>query len=83
MSNDAGRDASIETSRTSRFPIVRPPSLRERVGDWIFPPKGPEIGPVTLGQRRVYILPTGGGLMFGVTILLMLVGSINYNLTIR
>ena len=82
MSTDAGRDASIETSRTSRFPTVTPPSLRERVGDWIFPPKGPEIGPVALGQRRVYILPTGGGLMFGVTILLMLVGSINYNLSL-
>ena len=82
MSTDAGRDASIETSRTSRFPTATPPSLRERVGDWIFPPKGPEIGPVALGQRRVYILPTGGGLMFGLTILLMLIGSINYNLSL-
>ena len=58
------------------------PSLRDRVGDWIFPPKGPEIGPVSLGQRRVYILPTRGGLMFGVTIVLMLIGSINYNLSL-
>ena len=82
MSNDAGREASIETFQTSRFPTVTPSSLRERIGDWIFPPKGPEISPVVLGQRRVYILPTGGGLMFGVTILLMLVGSINYNLSL-
>jgi len=41
-----------------------------------------DLGPVTLGQRRVYILPTGGGLMFAVTILLMLIGSINYNLSL-
>ncbi|MEO8165388.1 MAG: DUF58 domain-containing protein [Betaproteobacteria bacterium] len=57
-------------------------SLRDRVGDWIFPPKGTEGGPVVLGQRRVYILPTGAGLMFGVTMLLMLIGSINYNLSL-
>ena len=56
--------------------------MRDRIGDWIFPPKGPEAGPVVLGQRRVYILPTGAGLMYGVTILLMLLGSINYNLSL-
>jgi uncharacterized protein (DUF58 family) len=82
VSNDAGRNASIQLSSTSRFPPVASPSLRERIGDWIFPPKGPEIGPVVLGQRRVYILPTSGGLMFGVTLLLMLIGSINYNLSL-
>ena len=56
--------------------------IRDRIGDWIFPPRGPETGPVTLGQRRVYILPTRGGLAYGVTLLLMLVGSINYNLSL-
>lgn len=82
MSNDAGRSASIQSSSTSRLLPVAPSSVRERIGDWIFPPKGPEIGPVTLGQRRVYILPTGGGLMFAFTVLLMLIGSINYNLSL-
>ncbi len=82
MSKDAGRKASIQLSSNPRFPPVASPSLRDRIGDWIFPPKGPEIGPVALGQRRVYILPTRGGLMFGVTILLMLIGSINYNLSL-
>lgn len=57
-------------------------SVRERIGDWIFRPKGPEIGPVVLGQRRVYILPTGGGLFYGLTLVLMLLGSINYNLSL-
>lgn len=58
------------------------PPIRDRIGDWIFPPRGPEAGPVALGQRRVYILPTRGGLSFGVTLMLMLVGSINYNLSL-
>ena len=82
MSKDAVRNASIQVPPRFRFPPVASPSLRERVGDWIFPPKGPEAGPVVLGQRRVYILPTGGGLMFGVTLLLVLTGSINYNLSL-
>jgi uncharacterized protein (DUF58 family) len=37
---------------------------------------------VVLGQRRVYILPTGGGLFYGFTLVLMLLGSINYNLSL-
>jgi len=78
VNNDAVGSASRELSPV---PGVRF-SLRDRIGDWIFPPKGPEAGPVVLGQRRVYILPTGGGLMYGFTILLMLVGSINYNLSL-
>jgi uncharacterized protein (DUF58 family) len=57
-------------------------SLRDRIGDWIFPPRGPETGPVELTQRRVYILPTRAGLLFAATLVLMLIGSINYNLSL-
>ena len=57
-------------------------SIRDRIGDWIFPPRGPETGPVVLGQRRVYILPTSAGMMFAVTVVLLLIGSINYNLSL-
>jgi uncharacterized protein (DUF58 family) len=57
-------------------------AIRDRIGDWIFPPRGPEAGPVVLGQRRVYILPTSAGLMFAVTLVLLLIGSINYNLSL-
>jgi uncharacterized protein (DUF58 family) len=39
-----------------------------------------DAGSVTLGQRRVYILPTRAGIGFGVLLLVLLVGSINYNL---
>ncbi|MEX0959471.1 MAG: DUF58 domain-containing protein [Burkholderiales bacterium] len=56
--------------------------IRDRIGDWIFPPKGPESGAVQLTQRRVYILPTAAGLMFAATLVLMLIGSINYNLAL-
>jgi len=83
VSTRPGNDASTAIGRHSRLRMLgAASSLRERVSDWIFPPKGPEISPVVLGQRRVYILPTGAGLMFGVTILLMLIGSINYNLSL-
>jgi uncharacterized protein (DUF58 family) len=83
VSSYAGNGASTAVRRHSRFRMLKAgSSLRERVSDWIFPPKGPELSPVVLGQRRVYILPSGAGLMYGVTILLMLIGSINYNLSL-
>ena len=37
-------------------------------------------GELFLGRRRIYILPTGPGLGFGALLLVLLVGSINYNL---
>jgi uncharacterized protein (DUF58 family) len=42
----------------------------------------PERGPVVLSQRRVYILPTRHGYTFGLALLLMLAGSINYQLSL-
>jgi uncharacterized protein (DUF58 family) len=82
MRTPAGSDAFVKNGRPHFQRNSLRTSFRERIGDWISAPKGPEVGPVVLGQRRVYILPTGAGLMFGVTILLMLVGSINYNLSL-
>jgi len=40
---------------------------------------GPESGPVILDRSRIFILPTGAGLMFAFMLLVMLFGSINYN----
>lgn len=37
-----------------------------------------ESGPVTLTRRRVYILPSRSGLVFGVLLLAMLIAAINY-----
>lgn len=39
----------------------------------------PDADAVRLGRRRVYILPTGHGVLFGAVLLVMLVGSVNYN----
>jgi uncharacterized protein (DUF58 family) len=49
---------------------------------WVFRRHGPEPGVVFLAQRRVYILPTRHGLSFGLALILMLIGSINYNLSL-
>ncbi|MFO7592530.1 MAG: DUF58 domain-containing protein [Pseudomonadota bacterium] len=38
----------------------------------------PEHGPVTLGRRRVYIIPTRSGVIFALVLLAMLIGAINY-----
>jgi uncharacterized protein (DUF58 family) len=35
---------------------------------------------VVLGQRRIYIVPTRAGLGFGALLLVLLIGSVNYNL---
>lgn len=42
----------------------------------------PEPGAIFLAQRRVYILPTRHGVTFGLALMLMLVGSINYGLSL-
>src|SRR5258707_2241900 len=49
---------------------------------WVFGKHAPEPGVVFLSQRRVYILPTRHGLTFGLAVILMLIGSINYNLSL-
>ena len=38
--------------------------------------------PVILTQRRVFILPTGAGLLYAAVLLAMLIGAINYNLSL-
>ena len=49
---------------------------------WVFGRHAPEPGVIFLSQRRVYILPTRHGLTFGLAVILMLIGSINYNLSL-
>jgi uncharacterized protein (DUF58 family) len=56
-------------------------TLRQRFRTWLFRPKI-ESGTVTLNQRRIFILPTRSGLGFGFVLLLMLLGDINYNLSL-
>jgi uncharacterized protein (DUF58 family) len=50
--------------------------------NWIFQPRGPEEGEVLLNQRRVYIFPTRYGLFFAISLIAMLLTSINYDLSL-
>lgn len=63
-----------------------PPALRrilkERFVAWALRGRPPEPVPVVLSQRRVYVLPTRAGLFYAVSLLVMLIGAINYNLSL-
>lgn len=48
----------------------------------LFQLRGPQRGPIVLAQRRVFILPTREGIVFAATLILMLIGSINYSLSL-
>ena len=54
--------------------------LTIRITNWIAGRDGPEAGDVLLDRRRVYILPTTAGAAYGVAVLVLLIGSINYSL---
>lgn len=55
---------------------------RSRLYRTFFGPRTPEPGSIYLQQNRVYILPTRPGLAFAVALGVMLIGSINYNLSL-
>ncbi len=67
-------------------PAVGSPSLygalKNGILHWIFQWRGPEHGTIILVQRRVFILPTRQGLLFAGVIVLMLIGSVNYDLSL-
>lgn len=54
--------------------------VRSKTDKWLFRLGGAESGEVLLSQRRVFILPTGPGMGFFALLLVLLIGSINYNL---
>ena len=45
-------------------------------------PRQADSPPLRLSQRRIYVLPTKAGIMYAITLMLMLIGSINYNLSL-
>jgi len=53
---------------------------RKLLDRWLFQLKERETGEVQLVMRRVFILPTKPGMAFVGLLLIMLIGSINYNL---
>lgn len=56
-------------------------SFRKKFRSWAFR-RTVETGTVILNQRRIYILPSRQGLGFAFVLLLMLLGDINYNLSL-
>jgi uncharacterized protein (DUF58 family) len=52
--------------------------FRRRMAAWIRRRQGPDILPLTLQRRRLYILPTRAGMGFGVLLLFMLIAGLNY-----
>ncbi|MFA5825370.1 MAG: DUF58 domain-containing protein [Gallionellaceae bacterium] len=64
--------------------INHPPvfdSFRQKFRNWAFR-RTVESGTVVLNQRRIYIIPTRQGLGFALVLVLMLLGDINYNLSL-
>jgi uncharacterized protein (DUF58 family) len=57
-------------------------AVARRSGAWFHRVDIPERGAILLGHRRVYIMPTRLGMLFAATLLIMLVGSINYVLSL-
>jgi uncharacterized protein (DUF58 family) len=55
--------------------------LKTRFRAWLFRPRI-EHGTLTLTQRRIFILPTRQGLALALVLGLMLLGDINYNLSL-
>ncbi len=55
--------------------------FQKKFRDWAFR-RTVETGTVQLNQRRIYILPTRQFFGFGFVLLLMLLGDINYNLSL-
>lgn len=56
--------------------------LRERFITWALRVRPPEPTPIVLGQRRIYVLPTRAGLAYAMCLLVMLLGAINYTLSL-
>lgn len=56
--------------------------LRDRFAQWGLRGRAPEAAPIILTQRRIYVLPTKPGLAFALSIIVMLLGTINYSLSL-
>lgn len=72
---DLGRGAGWR-ARLAATPFGR------RIAKAVFQPRGAEPGDVFLNQRRVFILPTRAGLLLAVMLVALLLGSINYSLSL-
>ena len=56
--------------------------LAARLAQSLFRWRSDGTAPFRLGQRRIFMLPTRGGLLYAAALLVMLIGAINYNLAL-
>jgi len=49
---------------------------------WFFGRRRDQQWPLVLGQRRIFIVPTAAGMLFALVLLVMLIGAINYDLSL-
>jgi uncharacterized protein (DUF58 family) len=68
----AGARRPFRASRLAR-------RVRAGVRSWVRRRQGPDVDPVRLHRRRIYILPTALGVGFGISVGGMLLASMNYN----
>ncbi|MBL8488129.1 MAG: DUF58 domain-containing protein [Rhodocyclaceae bacterium] len=61
-------------------------AIRRRAAEafarWGLRGRPPEPVPIVLDQRRIFVLPTRTGLAFGLSLAVMLIGAINYGLSL-
>jgi uncharacterized protein (DUF58 family) len=72
---------ALEIRRADRV-IARLLERHPRFASWLYGFTPPERGTVVLVHRRVYIVPARLGFYFGATLAVLLVGSINYSLSL-
>lgn len=70
-----------DAALTERQPSVRPNAARQRLRHWWLA-RHAASDTWTLDQANIYILPTKGGWVFALTLLVMLVSAINYQLNL-
>lgn len=56
--------------------------LIARFKQYLFRWRSDGTAPLRLGQRRIFIVPSRGGLLFALALVIMLLGAINYNLAL-
>ncbi len=75
------RGAMLECAAIKATHSPMPQPFKQIFRDWAFR-RTVETGTVVLNQRRVYILPSRQGLLFAIVLAVMLLGDINYNLSL-
>lgn len=56
--------------------------VRRHASRWLFRLRGPEPGEIYLHRRRVFIMPTHPGMLYGAMLFVLFIGSVNYNLSL-